>query len=555
MKLTGAQILVETLLEQGVDVVFGYPGGTVINIYDALYEKQDRIRHVLTSHEQGAAHAADGYARSSGKTGVVIATSGPGATNLVTGIATAYMDSIPLVAVTANVPLGLIGRDSFQEVDIAGITIPITKHSYIVKDAAMLADIVREAFVIANSGRPGPVLVDIPKDITAHIAEYTAVTPAPRVQVSAPDPDGIEAAAAMIGESRRPLIFAGGGVIASHAEQDLANLADAMNAPVALSLMGITALPSGYSRNLGMIGMHGTPVSHKAAAECDLLLAVGTRFSDRVSGDRSAFAPHAKIIHIDVDPSEHGKNIRADLPILADARAALRLLTEKLGQKRNPDWIHSLLRYRAQNAMPSPENDQTLNAREIVREIASAAGPNAIVVTDVGQHQIIAAQYYRFFKPRSFISSCGLGTMGFGMGAAIGAKIANPNRPVVLITGDGCFHMNMNEMACAVSEGLPITVVIVNNGVLGMVRQWQTLFYGKRYSATNLNRATDFVKLADAFGAKGFCVGKKTELRPTLEKALSLDIPCVVSCAVDRDDNVFPMIPPNGSRDDMIFCE
>ena len=555
MKLTGAQILMESLIEQGVDVVFGYPGGTVINIYDALNEYQHKIRHVLTSHEQGATHAADGYARSSGKTGVVIATSGPGATNLVTGIATAYMDSIPLIAITANVPCGLIGRDSFQEVDIAGITLPVTKHNYIVKDLEQLADTVRQAFLIANSGRPGPVLIDIPKDVTAQKTEFFPKPIQEPKRAQTPTPNSIDAAIQMINESKRPLIFAGGGILASHAEKELMSLADRMNAPVSLSLMGLAALPSSYPRNLGMIGMHGTPVSSKAVAECDLLLAVGTRFSDRVSGDRTKFAPLAKIIHIDIDPSEHGKNIRVDLPIIADAKSALSMLTKNLAQKHNDAWIHELLQYRVQNTLPFSEEGPFTDTRDIVRALSEIAGEDAIIVTDVGQHQIITAQYYRFSKPRSFITSGGLGTMGFGMGAAVGAKIANPDRPVILITGDGCFHMNMNELACAVSEKLAITVIIINNGVLGMVRQWQKLFYDKRYSAVQLNRSTNFVKLAEAMGAQGLSITKKEEIRPMLEKALSWNLPCIIDCAVDKEDNVFPMIPPNGSRDDIIFCE
>ena len=555
MQMTGAQILIETLIEQGVEVIFGFPGGSVLNIYDALYENRDRIRHILTSHEQGAAHAADGYARSSGKTGVVFATSGPGATNLVTGIATAYMDSVPIVAITGNVPLDLIGRDSFQEVDITGVTMPITKHNYIVNDVNKLADTVREAFTIAGSGRPGPVLIDIPKDITAKRTEYVPVGRAQLRKIPSPPVAKIKEAIRLIETSSRPLVYAGGGVVTSGASKELREFLDRINAPASLSLMGISALPYDYTRNLGLIGMHGTPVSNKAAAECDLLITVGARFSDRVAGNRNRFAGNAKVIHIDIDASEHGKNVRVDLSVLGDAKETLKMLLAEVDKQNHSEWLHELMRYKVQNPMPLPVDDQRLDIRDVLSGISAAAGNDAIIVTDVGQHQMITAQYYKFQSPCSFLTSGGLGTMGYGMGAAVGAKIAHPDRPVVLITGDGSFHMNMNEMATAVSENLSIIVVIINNGVLGMVRQWQRLFYQGRYSCTTMHRKTDFVKIAEAFGATGFRMEAKEQIRPLLRQALDQRKPCIIDCLVDKDDSVFPIIPSGGSEKDMIFSD
>ena len=526
MELTGAQILIETLIEQGVDVVFGYPGGSVLNIYDALYEYRRKIKHVLTSHEQGAAHAADGYARTTGKTGICIATSGPGATNLVTGIATAHMDSVPMIAITGNVSSGLIGRDSFQEIDITGITMPVTKHNYMVKDVTQLADTVREAFVIANSGRPGPVLIDIPKDVTSMKTEFIPGKPfqVREAPISPTIDEDIENAAKMINESSRPLIFAGGGILISGATDKLKAFADKLNAPVSLSLMGISALPSGDPRNLGMIGMHGTPVSNKADDECDLLIAVGVRFSDRVAGDRKKFVPGAKIIHIDIDPSEQEKNVRSDLSIIGDAKEVLGRLTAAIAPGSCGEWMDGLIRYREETPMP-PGCPEEVNTRDILIELNRLAGDDAIIVTDVGQHQMLTAQYYNFTKPRSLVTSGGLGTMGYGLGAAIGAKTGNPDRRVILVTGDGSFHMNMNEMACAVSENIPIIVLVMNNHVLGMVRQWQRLFYGCRYSSTTINRRTDLVQLAHAFGAHGFTIKSSDEVKPVLKSALALNAP------------------------------
>lgn len=555
MKMTGAQILVESLIEQGVDTIFGFPGGAVLNIYDTLYSNSHRIRHVLCSHEQGAAHAADGYARSTGKVGVVLATSGPGATNLVTGIATAFMDSVPLVAITCNVPLDLIGRDSFQEVDIYGITVPITKHNFFVKDPAELAETVQKAFVIASSGRPGPVLIDIPKDVSAKMAEYI---PTGRYQprpLPVPSATRLEKVVEAIKNSTRPLIYAGGGVVQSGATPLLIELATRMHAPISTSIMGRTAVPHDFHLNMGIIGMHGSPVSSKAVAECDLLLTIGARFSDRVFGDRSRFAQGATIIHVDIDPCEFDKNIPAAIRVRGDAGQVMTCLLDRLEQQEHSQWVHELLRYKALNPLPTPADQQGVQSREILAQLQQVLGEDAIIATDVGQHQMHTAQYYPFTRPRSFISSCGLGTMGYGMGAAVGAQVGNPNRRVALITGDGSFHMNMNEMATAVTEGLPIIVLVMNNGVLGMVRQWQRLFYEGRYSATTLNRKTDFVKLAEAFGALGLRIERQEEIRPTLEQAAASGRPCIIDCVIDKDASVYPIIPPGKTGQDMIYCD
>ncbi len=476
MMLNGSQILVQALIDQGVDTIFGYPGGSVLNIYDALYDKRDQLHHVLTSHEQGAAHAADGYARSTGKTGVCLATSGPGATNLVTGIATAYMDSVPLVAITGNVSNDLIGRDSFQEVDIAGITIPITKHNFIVHDVKELASTVRLAFEIANSGRPGPVLIDIPKDVTAAICEYENVPkfekrPCPRVSESQ-----MKRAIAAIKRAKKPLIYAGGGIISADACEELLTYSKQTETPICCSAMGLSSIPYDYERYLGMIGMHGTPVANYATLNTDLVITVGARFSDRVAGNRSKFAKAATIIHIDIDASEISKNVACDIALVGDAKAVLQKLIQEVSACTHEEWCATLRDFQTKIGLPQPAAGDRVDPRDFIFTLHKMLGEDAIIVTDVGQHQMITAQYYQFSKPRSFISSCGLGTMGYGMGAAIGAKSAHPNRPVVLISGDGSFHMNMNEMACAVSQQLPIIVLIFNNSVLGMVRQWQTLF-------------------------------------------------------------------------------
>lgn len=553
MMLNGSQILIQSLIDQGVDTVFGYPGGAVLNIYDALYEKKDQLRHVLSSHEQGAAHAADGYARSTGKTGVCIATSGPGATNLVTGIATAYMDSVALVAITGNVASDLIGRDSFQEVDIAGITMPITKHNFIVHDVKELASTVRLAFEIANSSRPGPVLIDIPKDITAAVCEYEKLPkfekrPLPSVKESA-----MKQAIAAIRRAKRPLIYAGGGVIAANACEELLAYSKKTQTPICCSAMGLSSVPYDYELYLGMIGMHGTPVSNYASLNADLVIAIGARFSDRVAGNRKKFANAAEIIHIDIDASEISKNVKSDIAIVGDAKEVLQALIQKVEEEHHSEWRQTLLDFRIKIGLPKPKEGNKVDPRDFIYTLHKLLGEDAIIVTDVGQHQMITAQYYQFSKPRSFISSCGLGTMGYGLGAAIGAKCAHPDRPVVLITGDGSFHMNMNEMAVAVSQNLPIIVLIFNNTVLGMVRQWQTLFYGKRYSETSIMRQTDFVKLAEAFGAKGFRIKERDEIEPIINAALASKRPCIIDCLIDPDDCVYPIIPPGKNADEIIY--
>lgn len=553
-KLTGAQIIVQSLIDQGVDTIFGYPGGAVLNIYDALYAKQTELRHILASHEQGAAHAADGYARATGRTGVVLATSGPGSTNLVTGIATAYLDSIPVVAITGNVTQDLLGRDSFQEVDIVGVTMPVTKHNYIVRKIEDLAETLREAFVIANSGRPGPVLVDIPKDITAAVTEYTAL---PRWQARptpVPSQSEIETAASVIRQSKCPLIYAGGGVIAAQGADALAAFAAHIHAPVAMSAMGLGVIPWDDAKCLGMIGMHGTPVANKASAECDLVIAVGSRFSDRVAGNRKGFAENARILHIDIDATEISKNVSADLSVQGDAKTVLERLQGAIEAQTHTEWMQTLLRYKALNPLPVPMNEHKVHLQHVLKELRVLAGPDAIIVTDVGIHQMMTAQCYAFSKPRTFLSSLGFGTMGYGLGAAIGAQAAYPDRKVVLITGDGSFHMNMNEMAVAVSQNFPIKVLVMNNAVLGMVREWQRLFYGCRFSNTNIERKTDFVKLAEAFGAKGLRITEKAQIRETLGEAMAWDGPCIVDCVTDRDDELYPIIPPGGGAQDIIFC-
>lgn len=553
MMLNGSQILIQSLIDQGVDTVFGYPGGAVLNIYDALYEKKDQLRHVLSSHEQGAAHAADGYARSTGKTGVCIATSGPGATNLVTGIATAYMDSVALVAITGNVASDLIGRDSFQEVDIAGITMPITKHNFIVHDVKELASTVRLAFEIANSSRPGPVLIDIPKDITAVVCEYEKLPKFEKRLLPSVKESAMKQAIAAIRRAKRPLIYAGGGVIAANACEELLAYSKKTQTPICCSAMGLSSVPYDYELYLGMIGMHGTPVSNYASLNADLVIAIGARFSDRVAGNRKKFANAAEIIHIDIDASEISKNVKSDIAIVGDAKEVLQALIQKVEEEHHSEWRQTLLDFRIKIGLPKPKEGNKVDPRDFIYTLHKLLGEDAIIVTDVGQHQMITAQYYQFSKPRSFISSCGLGTMGYGLGAAIGAKCAHPDRPVVLITGDGSFHMNMNEMAVAVSQNLPIIVLVFNNTVLGMVRQWQTLFYGKRYSETSIMRQTDFVKLAEAFGAKGFRIKERDEIEPIINAALASKRPCIIDCLIDPDDCVYPIIPPGKNADEIIY--
>lgn len=557
MRLTGAQILVRSLIAQGVDTVFGYPGGQAIVIYDALYEAQGQIRHILASHEQGAAHAADAYARSTGKTGVVIATSGPGATNLVTGIATAYQDSVPMVAVTGNVPMDLLGRSSFQEVDIVSITNPIVKHNYFVQDGDRLAEIVREAFEIANSGRKGPVLIDIPKDITARETEYV---PQPRYEprpVPAPSDERLREAAALIDKSERPLIYCGGGVTFSDASEALQDFAQRIQAPVCVSMMGLTSLPYDHPNNLGLVGMHGTATANTAVSGCDLLIAAGARFSDRVAGDRLKFAHGAPVIQIDIDRAEISKNVPVDLSLVGDAGQILRRLAAFPFAPRDASWLRELSLRRQTDVLPasSAERDGSVDPREVIRVLGDVGGEELLVATDVGQHQMFVAQYYPFVRPRSLLSSCGLGTMGYGMGAAVGAAVGNPGRPVALVTGDGSFHMNMAELAVAVTHNLPIVVVVMHNGVLGMVHQWQKLFYGGRYSNTELNRRTDFKKLGEAFGGVGLRIERPEQIRPVLEEAFRAGGPCVIDCVISPNERVFPMIPPGKGPDEMVFSE
>lgn len=551
MKLTGADILLECLLEQGVDTVFGFPGGAVLHIYDALYKYRDRIRHILTSHEQGAAHAADGYARVSGKVGVCIATSGPGATNLVTGIATAYMDSIPMVAITGNVAMNLLGKDSFQEVDITGITMPITKHNYIVKDVADLADTVRNAFRIAQEGRPGPVLIDIPKDITAKTTDYEPKLKAPINRlVEYITEDDLDEAASLIQGCEKPLIIAGGGVISSGASDELANFAEKIGSPVTLSLMGMGAFPATHPLYTGMIGMHGTKTSNMAATQCDLLIAVGTRFSDRVISKMERFAPTARILHIDVDEAEVNKNIRTHHHIIGDVKEVLSRLNAKLAKANRAEWLEYIREMKNQN--PLRYNGDILTPQYVLEKIFELTKGEAIVATEVGQHQIWTAQHYKFTKPRTFVSSGGLGTMGFGLGASIGAQIASPGTRVFNIAGDGSFRMNLNELATAVEYNLPVIVVIMNNHVLGMVRQWQNMFYDGRFSNTTIDRTTDFVKLAEAFGAVGLRLTEKSRVEETIQKALEANRPVVIDCEIDRDLKVFPMVPPGAPIEDVI---
>lgn len=554
-KLTGAEILVECLLEQGVDTVFGYPGGAVLHIYDALYEYADRINHYLTAHEQGAAHAADGYARSSGKTGVVIATSGPGATNLVTGIATAYMDSVPMVAITGNVALDLLGLDSFQEVDITGITMPITKHNFIVKSVDDLADTVRDAFRIANEGRKGPVLIDIPKDITMTETEFKQASEREfELTVNAEQDNDIAKALEIIKEAERPFIYTGGGVIASGAANQVRTFAQLMDAPVASSLMGQGGYDNTSPNYIGMLGMHGTKTSSLAIGECDLFVAIGTRFSDRVIGNASTFARNARIIHIDIDPAEVNKNIEVYHKVVGDIAQVLDKINSSLPQQSHENWLSKVRKWKSEFPLSQiEEHEEFVTPQYVIETLDELLGEKAIITTEVGQHQMWAAQFYNFRSPRSFITSGGLGTMGYGLGASLGAQVANPERQVVNIAGDGSFHMNCNELVTASKYNIPIIELIFNNNVLGMVRQWQRLFYSKRFSHTTLDRPTDYVKLADAFGIKAYVIEKKSQVKTVLQKAIKSKSPVLIDCRIDKDINVLPMVPAGKSVEEIIL--
>lgn len=541
MQLTGSQIVIECLKEQGVDTVFGYPGGTILNIYDELYKYSDDIRHILTSHEQGAAHAADGYARATGKVGVCFATSGPGATNLVTGIATAYMDSIPMVAITANVNLPLLGKDTFQEIDIAGVTMPITKHGYIVKDVTKLADTIRKAFHIAKSGRPGPVLVDITKDVTANKCEFIPAKPEPALVENKYTEEDIKAALELIQNSKKPFIYLGGGAIASDAAGEVKEFAEKIDAPVCDTLMAKGAFDGKSDKYTGMIGMHGTKASNFGVSQCDLLIALGARFSDRVTGNTQKFASNAKILHIDIDAAEINKNVKTNASIVGDLKTVLKELNSKLQPQKHDEWLAAIRDLKAK--YPLKYDTDKLTCPYIIQELDRVTDGKAIITTDVGQHQMWAAQFYQYTEPRTFLSSGGLGTMGYGLGACIGAKTGMPDKICVNIAGDGCFRMNMNELATASRYNIPIIQVVINNHVLGMVRQWQTLFYDKRYSQTILNDKVDFCKVAEGLGCEAIRVTKKEEVAPALEKAISLKKPILIECVIEEDDKVFPMVP------------
>lgn len=554
MQLTGSEIIIECLKEQGVDTVFGYPGGTILNVYDALYKHSDEIHHVLTSHEQGASHAADGYARATGKVGVCMATSGPGATNLVTGIATAHMDSIPMVAITANVATGLLGRDSFQEIDIAGVVMPITKYSMIVKDIHDLAPAIRRAFTIAQSGRPGPVLVDVTKDVTAAVTEYTYQEPTPIAPYTAEMLESdLDQAAKLISEAEKPFIFVGGGAITSGAAEELRKFAHTINSPVTDSLMGKGAFSGEDELYTGMLGMHGTKTSNLGVTKCDLLITVGARFSDRVTGNTAKFAQNAKIIQIDVDAAEINKNIKVDCSIIGDVKEVLKELNKKIHPKNHDAWVKEVEDMKAK--YPLKYNQEGLTGPYVIEELYRVTKGDAIVVTDVGQHQMWAAQYYKYKEPRTLLTSGGLGTMGYGLGAAIGANFGRPDKVVVNIAGDGCFRMNMNEVATAARNNLPLIEIVINNHVLGMVRQWQTLFYDHRYSSTILDDKVDFVKFAESMGAVGIRVTKKEEVGPAIEKAIALNTTVVLDCQIDCDDKVFPMVPAGAPIEEVFDAE
>ena len=549
MQLNGSQIVIECLKEQGVDTVFGYPGGAILNIYDELYRHQDEIRHILTSHEQGASHAADGYARATGKVGVCMATSGPGATNLVTGIATAYMDSVPMVAITCNVGISLLGKDSFQEIDIAGVVMPITKYSFIVKDVKDLAPTLRRAFSIARSGRPGPVLVDIVKSATSDVTEYTKENPV----IEGPSNDrlseeNVQKAIELIQSAKKPMIFVGGGAVISGAQEELKKFVKKVDAPVTDSLMGKGAFDGTDERYVGMLGMHGTKTANLSLMESDLLIVVGSRFSDRVAANPKTFAQNAKIIQIDIDEAEINKNVAVDISLIGDVRKVLTVLNQRLDSLSHTDWMQEVAERKVE--VPLNYNHDVLTGPYIIEKLDEITNGEAIIATEVGQHQMWAAQYYKYKHPRTLLTSGGLGTMGYGLGAAIGAKTAYPDKVVVNIAGDGCFRMNMNEIATATRSNIPVIELVFNNHVLGMVRQWQTLFYGERYSHTVLNDKVDFVKLAEAMGAKAYRITKKEEVEPILKEAIALGEPVVIDCIIDSDDKVFPMVAPGKNLDD-----
>lgn len=551
MKLTGAQIVIECLKEQDVDAVFGYPGGAVLNIYDEIYKNSADIKHILTSHEQGASHAADGYARSTGKVGVVIATSGPGATNLVTGIATAYMDSVPMVAITGNVPVSLLGRDSFQEVDITGVTMPITKHNYIVKDVNDLADIIREAFYIAKEGRPGPVLIDIPKDVTANKTDYEPVEPKEVRRCSKHiTEESIKEAIELINNAKKPYIYAGGGVVISEASEELTKFAKKVQAPVTCSLMGIGGFPGNDQLYTGMIGMHGSKASNLGVTNCDLLIVVGARFSDRVIGKADKFANGATVLQLDVDPAEVNKNILTHHSVIGDIKEVLHELNTRLKEQKHPEWLQEI--YDLKEKYPLKYPDNCLSAQYAIEKLDEITNGEAIITTEVGQHQMWAGQYYKFSSPRKFLTSGGLGTMGYGFGACIGAKVGNPDKIVVNVAGDGSFRMNFNELLTAVRHNIKVIILVINNGVLGMVRQWQTLFYDERYSFTTLNQDLDYVKLAESMGAVGFNVTDKDQIEDVLRKAIDETRPVIINCVIDKDDKVFPMVAPGRPIEEVI---
>lgn len=552
MQLTGSQILIKCLKEQGVDTVFGYPGGAILNVYDELYKHSDEIKHILTSHEQGASHAADGYARATGKVGVCFATSGPGATNLVTGIATAYMDSVPVVAITCNVGVPLLGKDSFQEIDIVGVTLPITKHNFIVKDVNKLADVIRNAFRIAKEGRPGPVLIDIPKDVTAKMADYEYKTPVVPEANKNIDSNEIAEAIDMIKKARKPFVFVGGGSIISGASDEIAEFVEKVDAPVCDTLMGKGAFDGTSERYTGMLGMHGTKTSNFGVMECDLLIVLGARFSDRVTGDTSKFASNARILQIDIDPAEINKNIKVDMSIVGDIKVVLEAINARLDKENHKEWMNHI--YEMKKEYPLRYNKDILTGPYLMEKIFEVTDGNAIITTEVGQHQMWAAQYYKYKEPRTFLSSGGLGTMGYGLGASIGAKLGRKDKIVINIAGDGCFRMNMNELATATRYNIPIIEIIVNNHVLGMVRQWQTLYYGQRYSYTVLEDQVDYVKVAEGLGAKAYRVETKEDFEAALKDAIAMNIPCVLDCHIEKDDKVFPMVSPGASLMETFDC-